>query len=272
MHGANPNTVVVLANGGVVSIEPWKDHAAAILEGWLLGQAGGSAIADLLFGITNPSGRLTETIPLRLHDNPSYLYFPGSQQHVRYGEGLYVGYRYYDSALREVAYPFGFGLSYTTFDITDTSVEAGENSAEVTVTVRNSGDRSGSSVVQVYVHDASASIDRPAQELKGFAKVHLDPDESATVTITLDSRAFAYWSVAAQDWAIEAGDYEIRVGFSSRDIATTDTITLAGNVGVGTLDAMSTIGEWLAHPVGSAVLAPPWLPQRATAHRRSAQR
>lgn len=254
VHGANPNTVVVLANGGVVSIEPWKDHAAAILEGWLLGQAGGSAIADLLFGITNPSGRLTETIPLRLQDNPSYLHFPGSQQHVRYGEGLYVGYRYYDSALREVAYPFGFGLSYTTFDITDTSVEAGENSAEVTVTVRNSGDRSGSTVVQVYVHDASASIDRPAQELKGFAKVHLDPDESATVTITLDTRAFAYWSVAAQDWAIEPGDYEIRVGFSSRDIATTDTITLAGNVGVGTLDAMSTIGEWLAHPVGSAVL------------------
>ncbi|MER5838444.1 glycoside hydrolase family 3 C-terminal domain-containing protein, partial [Streptomyces sp. NPDC002130] len=109
VHGANPNTVVVLANGGVVSIEPWKDHAAAILEGWLLGQAGGSAIADLLFGITNPSGRLTETIPLRLQDNPSYLHFPGSQQHVRYGEGLYVGYRYYDSALREVAYPFGFG-------------------------------------------------------------------------------------------------------------------------------------------------------------------
>ena len=124
----------------------------------------------------------------------------------------------------------------------------------MTVTVRNSGDRSGSSVVQVYVHDASASIDRPAQELKGFAKVHLDPDESASVTITLDTRAFAYWSVAAQDWAIEPGDYEIRVGFSSRDIATTDTITLAGNVGVGTLDAMSTIGEWLAHPVGSAVL------------------
>ncbi len=109
-----------------------------------------------------------------------------------------MGYRYYDSALREVAYPFGFGLSYTTFDITDTSVEAGENSAEVTVTVRNSGDRSGSSVVQVYVHDASASIDRPAQELKGFAKVHLDPDESATVTITLDSRAFAYWSVTGK--------------------------------------------------------------------------
>ena len=254
VHSANPNTVVVLSNGGVVSITPWRKYAAAILEGWLLGQAGGSAIADILFGLVNPSGHLTETIPLRLQDNPSYLHFPGSAQHVRYGEGLYVGYRYYDTIDREVAYPFGFGRSYTTFAVTDTTLTTGENSAEVTVTVRNTGDRAGSTVVQVYVHDANSVIDRPTQELKGFAKVHLEPGESATTTITLDPRAFAYWSVEDQDWAIEAGDYDIRVGFSSRDIATTDTITLSGNIGPRPLNSMSTIAEWFAHPVGGAVL------------------
>ncbi|WP_094273963.1 beta-glucosidase family protein [Rhodococcus sp. OK302] len=254
VHAVNPNTVVVLSNGGVVSITPWRKYAASILEGWLLGQAGGSAIADILFGVVNPSGHLTETIPLRLQDNPSYLHFPGAQQHVRYGEGLYVGYRYYDSVDHDVAYPFGFGLSYTTFEVTETSVTTGENSAELTVTVRNSGERAGSTVVQAYVHDASGTVNRPAQELKGFAKIHLAPGETASATITLDSRAFSYWSVEGQNWAVEAGDYDIRVGFSSRDIAATERVTLAGNIGVRPLTPMSTIAEWFAHPVGGAVL------------------
>lgn len=254
VHAVNPNTVVVLSNGGVVSISPWRKYAAAVLEGWLLGQAGGSAIADILFGIVNPSGRLTETIPLRLQDNPSYLHFPGSRQHVRYGEGLYVGYRYYDSVDHAVAYPFGFGRSYTTFAVADAVVTAGDNSAEVTVTVLNTGDRAGSTVLQVYVHDASSPLDRPTQELKGFAKIYLEPGESTSVTITLDTRAFAYWSVADQHWTVEPGEYDIRVGFSSRDIAVTNTITLAGNIAVRPLDSMSTIAEWLAHPAGSAVL------------------
>ncbi|MCJ0903216.1 glycoside hydrolase family 3 C-terminal domain-containing protein [Rhodococcus sp. ARC_M6] len=254
VHAVNPNTVVVLSNGGVVSITPWRKYAAAILEGWLLGQAGGSAIADILFGVVNPSGHLTETIPLRLQDNPSYLHFPGAQQHVRYGEGLYVGYRYYDSVDHDVAYPFGFGLSYTTFEVTETSVIACDNSAELTVTVRNSGERAGSTVVQTYVHDTSGTINRPTQELKGFAKIHLAPGETASATITLDSRAFSYWSVEGQNWAVEAGDYDIRVGFSSRDIAATERVTLTGNIGVRPLTPMSTIAEWFAHPVGGAVL------------------
>lgn len=254
VHSANPNTVVVLSNGGVVSINPWRMYAAAILEGWLLGQAGGSAIADILFGLVNPSGHLTETIPLRLQDNPSYLHFPGSAQHVRYGEGLYVGYRYYDSVDHDVAYPFGFGRSYTTFAVTDTAITTGENSAEITVTVLNTGDRAGSTVVQVYVHDAGSAVDRPTQELKGFAKVHLEAGQSTTTTITLDPRAFSYWSAKDQDWAVEAGDYDVRVGFSSRDIATTDRITLPGNIGPRPLNAMSTIAEWFAHPVGGPVL------------------
>lgn len=251
VHAVNQRTVVVLANGGVVSVHPWQDQAAALVEGWLSGQAGGPAITDVLFGRVEPSGRLAETIPLRIEDSPAYLLFPGAEQHVRYGEGVYVGYRYYDTLKRPVAYPFGFGLSYTSFELAAVEVEVALAGDEVTVAadVVNTGARAGSQVVQVYVHDVESSVDRPAQELKSFAKVHLEPGCSATVEMRLDRRAVSFWSVAEQRWKFEAGQVEIRVGFSSRDIRACCTVDMAGDGIPAPLGISSTLDEWLANPV-----------------------
>lgn len=255
IHEVTPNIVVVLSNGGVVSVADWQDHAKAVLEGWLLGQAGGRATAELVFGIANPSGRLTETIPLRLQDNPSHLFFPGSDQHVRYGEGIYVGYRWYDTLGVPVAYPFGFGLSYTTFEVHDLhAVTTGPASVDVTVSVTNTGDRAGTEVVQLYVRDRHGVPDRPLRELRGFRTVHLDPGETATVTITMDDEAFRYWSTGRSRWVIDAGDIGIEVTLGSIDTDLRATVTLDGDGVTDPLTEMSTLDEWFAHPVGSRVL------------------
>jgi len=255
VRAVTERVVVVLANGGLVSVSGWEDQAAAVLEGWLGGQAGGSATADLLFGRANPSGRLTETVPLRLEDTPSWLFFPGGEQHVRYGEGIYVGYRYHHTLGDPVAHPFGFGLSYTTFALTDLSVRAtGPNAAEVSVTVTNTGPVAGSEVVQVYVHDRAASVDRPEHELKGFDKVHLEPGASGTVAIPLEQEAFRFWSPGRGRWVVEAGEVEVRVGTSSADIDLVEVLDLEGDGVIPELDATSTLDEWFAHPVGGPVL------------------
>ena len=189
LAAANPNLIVVLANGSAVRLAGWEHHARAILECWLSGQAAGGAVADLLLGAANPSGRLAETIPLRLEDNPSYLTFPGEAGHVRYGEGIFVGYRGYDATDRAVSYPFGHGLSYTTFDYADLtlttagSADAGDLVVTATFVVTNTGDRSGKEVVQLYVGDLAADVARPPRELKGFAKIQLDPGAAETVTL-----------------------------------------------------------------------------------------
>src|SRR4029453_12871204 len=177
-----PRTVVVLSNGGVVSLEGWNDDVDAIVEGWLLGQGGGQALADVLFGAANPSGHLAETIPLRLEDNPSYLNFPGEQGHVRYGEGVFVGYRYYESANVPVRYPFGYGLSYTQFSTTGLTVDSNDvDGALASVTVKNTGDRAGKHVVQLYVSTDAGPVRRPVRELRAFAKVELQAGEERTV-------------------------------------------------------------------------------------------
>ncbi|GAA2025890.1 glycoside hydrolase family 3 C-terminal domain-containing protein [Catenulispora yoronensis] len=255
VHAANPRTVVVLSNGGVVSVADWESHAAAVLEGWLLGQAGGSALADLLFGRANPAGHLTETIPLRLQDVPSYLHFPGGEGQVVYGEGVFVGYRGYDTAQQDVAYPFGHGLSYTEFDLSALNLaETGPNRFTATFTVTNTGPVAGAVVPQVYVHDVVASVARPEQELKGFARVHLAPGESTVVRVGLDERAFAYWSTREDRWKVEAGIAEIRVGLSSRDVRLREQVRLPGD-GIGpVLDASSTLDEWLDDGIAAAVL------------------
>lgn len=251
----NSNIIVVLANGGVVGVADWQDQAGAVLEGWLLGQAGGQALADLLFGFENPSGRLTETIPLALQDNPSHLFFPGADQHVRYGEGIYIGYRYYETLDRPVAYPFGFGLSYTTFAVKDLQVAStGPNCADVTASVTNTGNRSGREVVQVYVRDTHSRVDRPARELAAFDKVHLDPGETVTVTMIVDEEAFRYWSPKQHRWVIEPGEVDIEVSIGSSDDRVIATMTIEGDGVVEPLTSMSTLDEWFADPAGAEAL------------------
>jgi beta-glucosidase len=264
-------TVVVLSNGGVVSLEGWHDEVDAVLEGWLLGQGGGSALADLLFGKANPSGRLAETIPYRLADTPSYLNFPGEQGHVRYGEGVMVGYRHYTSVGRPVRYPFGHGLSYTTFTTGPVTVSpVGSDGAEVTVPVTNTGTRAGKHVVQVYVATLAGPVRRPDRELRAFAKVALDPGETRSVTFTLDRRAFAYWDIERHDWVVAAGDYRIQIGDNVLEIAAEESITLAGDTLVQPLSLDTPVGDWFAHPaVGPELMArlsagaPPQTPEQA---------
>ncbi|MBO1753098.1 glycoside hydrolase family 3 C-terminal domain-containing protein [Actinotalea sp. BY-33] len=244
------DVVVVLANGSAVSM-PWRGRVRAVLEGWLLGQAGGSALADLLLGRVSPSGRLAETIPLRLADTPAVGAFPGEEGVVRYGEGLLIGYRWYDARQMEVAYPFGHGLTYTRFEHTDlevTAVDAGAAQVQVSLTVTNTGPRAGVETVQVYVSDPASSVYRPEQELKGFARVPLAPGESQRVTVPLDARAFAWWSTREQRWVVEGGAFEVRVGASSRDVRATASIELPGDRTAPALDLLSPVGTWLDHP------------------------
>ncbi|MEU4420275.1 glycoside hydrolase family 3 C-terminal domain-containing protein [Actinoplanes sp. NPDC024001] len=253
--GAARRTVVVLANGGVVSLEGWHDQVDAILEGFLLGQAGGGAIADLLYGVANPSGHLAETIPLRLQDNPSYLNFPGEQQHVRYGEGVMVGYRHYASVPAPVRYPFGHGLSYTSFATRAVGVEVtGDDTVEVTVTVANTGKRAGKHVVQIYVATDAGPVRRPARELRAFTKLDLEPGEERTVTLSLDRRSFAYWDIEQQGWVVAPGEYRIQVGENAATVIAEESVTLTGDVIAAPLSMDSTVGEWFAHPIAGPAL------------------
>jgi len=257
---ANPNLVVVLANGSVVRLADWEQHAKAVLECWLSGQAAGGAAADLLLGAANPSGRLAETLPLRLEDTPAYLNFPGEAGHVRYGEGIFVGYRGYDALDLQVSYPFGHGLSYTSFSYADLttnltgSAQDGDLLVNVTCRVTNTGDRRGKEVVQLYVGDPEASVARPVRELKAFAKVDLDPSQTTVVDLPLTARDLSYWSTTLNDWALEGGEFELAVGASSRDLRLTTTIDIAAPPLPTRLEAMSTLQEWLADPTGSALL------------------
>jgi beta-glucosidase len=247
-------TVVVLSHGGVVSLEGWHDEVDAILDGFLLGQAAGGALADVLYGVVNPSGHLAESIPLRLKDSPSYLNFPGEQGHVRYGEGVMVGYRYYATADVPVRYPFGHGLSYTTFETTDLTVTPGTDTATVAVTVTNTGARAGKHVVQVYVSTDAGPVRRPARELRAFTKLALEPGESQRVELPLDRRAFAYYDVELARWVVAPGDYTVHIGHNAHDTALSETIALAGDEIVRPVTLDSTVGEWFAHPVVGPVI------------------
>ena len=251
---ANPNVAVVLSNGSVVSL-PWRGRAKAILETWLLGQAGGAALADVIFGDETPSGKLAQTIIDDVNDDPSAMNWPGEEGHVDYGEGVFVGYRYYDTFRKQVTYPFGYGLSYATFDVHDATVaKTGPRSAEVTVTVTNTSDVAGAETVQVYVAPPKAKVARPVHELKGFAKVALEPGESKNVTIALDDRAFAYWSERFDDWHVEGGTYTVEVGVSSRDIISRLDVEIDDDGKIMNLDEWSTFGEWLDDPIGAPIL------------------
>ena len=246
----NPNMVVVLSNGAAVTVSDWQHNARALLEGWLLGQAGGAAVADLLLGAVSPSGKLAETIPVRLADNPTVGNFPGENGSVRYGEGLLIGYRWYDAHELEVSYPFGHGLSYTSFAYRDLDVAVLADGAtprvRVAFTLANTGDRAGTETVQLYVSDPAASVYRPERELRDFARVTLDPGASRRVELELGARAFAYWHQGLGDWTVEGGEFELCIGASSRDIRLTSLITLAGSGRVAPLTVDSTAEEFFA--------------------------
>ncbi len=223
---ANPNTVVVLNCGAPVAM-PWVDEVAGVILAYYPGQEGGRAVASVLTGEVNPSGKLPVTFPRRYQDNPSYVNYPGTRE-VRYGEGLFVGYRYYD--WKEIAplLPFGFGLSYTTFDYGDLQLpeEMEGETLNITLVVTNTGDRAGSETVQLYVRDNLSSLVRPIKELKGFEKVALDAGESAEITFQLDRRALAFYDPYAAQWTVEPGEFGVLVGSSSRDIRLRGTFVL----------------------------------------------
>ncbi|HEV2644575.1 MAG TPA: glycoside hydrolase family 3 C-terminal domain-containing protein, partial [Candidatus Elarobacter sp.] len=219
----NDRTIVVINAASPVEM-PWTDDVAAIMQAWFAGEEWGNALADVLSGDVSPSGKLPTTIPVRLEDTPAFTNYPGEGGQVRYGEGIFVGYRWYDTRLIEPRYCFGHGLSYTSFEIGEPSWDG----AAVSVRVTNTGATRGAETVQCYVHDVEASVARPRQELKAFAKVWLDPGESAAVTMGLDDRAFAFWDVTAHTWTEEPGTFELAVGTSSRDIAHRLTIERNG--------------------------------------------
>ena len=253
-----PKTVVVLNNGAPVVMSEWIDGVAAVLEGWMMGQAGGKAIADVLFGKVNPCGKLAETFPVKLSDTPAYINWPGGAGQVRYGEGLFIGYRYYDAKQMPVLFPFGYGLSYTTFAYSNARASAKTfkdvEGVTVTVDVTNTGDVAGKEIVQVYVHDRKSGLVRPEKELKGFAKVELQPGETKTVSIALDFRAFAYYHPEYKKWITEDGEFDILIAASATDVRETLTVILESTLCLPCLlDKESTIREWMADPRGKAV-------------------
>jgi len=232
-----------------------------VLEAWMMGQAGGAAIADVLFGKVNPCGKLAETFPLQLAHTPAYLNWPGEAGQVRYGEGLFIGYRYYDARQVPVLFPFGYGMSYTTFVYSNARVSATRfkdiDGLAVTLDISNTGDVPGKEIVQLYVHDHEAELVRPDKELKGFAKVAIQPGETKSISIELDFRAFAFYHPEHGEWITEDGDFDILIGASATDIREVVTVTLESSLIMPSiLDKESTIREWMADPRGKAIFGP----------------
>lgn len=253
-----PNVVVVLHNGSPVEM-PWAEEVSGILEAYLGGQGVGTAEVRILFGEANPCGKLAETIPYKLSDNPSYLNFPGDGETVAYREGIFVGYRYYDRKEMAVRYPFGYGLSYTEFSYSNLQLDKSSmkdtDTLTVSVDITNTGKRAGKEIVQLYVADRTGSADRPVRELKNFAKVSLEPGETETVRMELNKRSFAWYNVKLHDWYAASGTYEIQIGKSSREIVLCDTVELTTDVKVPMeIHKNTTVGQLLRNPDMAQVL------------------
>ncbi len=253
-----PNVAVVLHNGAPVEM-PWLSKVKAVLEVYLGGQAVGSAAANVLYGKVNPGGRLPETFPLRLQDTPCFLTYGGENDRSEYREGVFAGYRYYTSKEMPVLFPFGYGLSYTTFDYQNLHVEKDSikesEGLKVTVDVTNKGDRAGKEVVQLYVSPKDSKAIRPVRELRGFEKIELQPGETKTVSFTLDSRAFSYWNTEIHDWYAESGDYEIQIGKSAHEILLREAVHVESEKAIPkTFHLNSTLGEILADPKGKMIM------------------
>lgn len=255
---ANKNTIVVLNTGCAVEI-PWVDRVPAVLQLWYDSQEQGNALADVLFGDVNPSGKLPTTFPVRLQDNPAYTNYPGEHGKVLYGEGIFVGYRYYDKKELVPRFPFGHGLSYTTFKYSNLRLSAKSLTPnellKVRVDVTNTGKVAGKEVAQLYIRDVSATVARPEKELKAFAKVELAPKQTRTVTFTLDREAFWYFDVTRNTWATEPGDFEVIVGSSSRDIRLSAGFALVTPPRAARLHTGLTVGKLLDDPDGRAILS-----------------
>ena len=257
---ANPNTVVVLHNGAPVEM-PWIGKVKAVLEAYLGGQAVGEAAVRVLFGDANPCGKLPETFPLKLEDNPSYLYYGGEGNVTEYREGVFVGYRYYDKKKMDVLFPFGHGLSYTAFEFSGLKLSAEKikdtDTLTVAATVKNTGSRAGKAVAQLYVGDAESTPIRPVRELKGFVKVELQPGESREGSFTLDKRAFAYWNTQIHDWHVETGAFTIEIGESSRDLPLCGTVQVESTVELPRRYTMDSIFmDVMADPKAKEILMP----------------
>lgn len=250
LKSVNENIVVVLSNGSPIEM-PFVSDVKAILEAYLTGQASGKAICDLLYGEVNPSGKLAETFPLKLSDNPSYLNFPGEVDKVEYKEGIFVGYRYYDKKAMDVLFPFGYGLSYTNFEYSNLKISKNEiddtEKVTVSVNIKNIGDVFGKEIVQLYIRDKESSVTRPEKELKGFEKIGLEPGEEKEVTFILNKRSFAYYNVDLGDWHVESGEFEILIGKSSREIVLKEVITVNTTSPIKTIVTKNTALGDIAH-------------------------
>jgi beta-glucosidase len=256
VSAAQPNLAVVLMNGSAVAM-PWADKVRGIVEAWLGGQAGGGAIADMLIGRINPSGKLSETFPARLEDTPAYPDFPARNKEANYGEGIFIGYRYYDARKVLPLFPFGFGLSYTTFAYSDLWINASAikdtEGMTVEAKVKNTGRVAGQEVMQLYVHEQRAKVVRPEKELKAFTKVALQPGEEKTVSFRLEKRDFAYYDVLRHDWVVTPGNFDILVGSSSQDLRLRQTVEVEAtkqDCVAPTRDSL--LKEFRNHPKGKA--------------------
>lgn len=244
----NKKVVLVLSNGAMVTLSGWTEGTAAILETWLLGQAGGSATADIIFGQANPSGRLTETIPVRFEDTPSYINFPGDYDEARYGEGIFVGYRYYDAINLNVSYPFGYGLSYSSFSYENVKVTSNATGVQVSLDVRNTSSRDGREVVQVYVGALGSRVSRAPKELRAFKSVPVAAGGVASVTLEIPREELGYFDPLLNEWTVEGLTYRVYVGSSSRDIHATADVEVVGDAFTPPLSLSSTLGQWFDNP------------------------
>jgi beta-glucosidase len=243
----NSNIVVVLMGGAVITM-PWLEEVKAVLHMYLPGQAGGEAIVDLLYGAVNPSGKLSETYPLSYIDVPSAGFYEKGGKQAQYREGIYVGYRYYDRAGINVSFPFGFGLSYTTFEYSDIKIDMDKEEIKVSILLKNIGEVAGAEVVQLYISDLQKGVHRPEKELKGFSKIYLEAGEYKRITFYLEKRSFAFYDVESKDWQIQKGDYDILIAASSRDIRLRKRITLEGTITPA--EQVHLKGTWYEHLCG----------------------
>jgi beta-glucosidase len=221
---------VVLQNGSAVALDPWISGVSSVLEAWLGGEAGAGAVADILFGVVNPSGKLAVTFPVRIEDSPGYLNFQGENGKHLYAEGIYVGYRYYEKKKIEPEYPFGYGLSYTEYQYSNIKLSKNRitdsDILNLSFKLTNTGDRAGSEIAQVYVKPHQSRLKRPNKELKEFRKIHLEPGETKTVTLALTGRDFAYYDDHHSEWVVDSGEYTIAIGASSVDIRLEKTFSM----------------------------------------------